>query len=311
MDVLLLAITAGSLLVAFIMSAAAWRLGRLERARSAARVEALRAAADGGTAPAAAAGAFESEPVERPVFKAANLPAERCEPMAIHETRSGSLWAPARVSAFRVESIERPDQEQDWPLERPLDRRLDHAADRRADHSHARSARSADDIGDGFLKSGLAQAPSGGRQRTLAIAACVLFIAVVSGGYWTVFVDSAGAAAAARPATAAALELVSLSHERRGTALTIKGLVRNPAAGALVDQLAAVVFLFDQQGNFVTSGRADADFKKLSPGDESPFLVTLSAAANVARYRVSFRNEAGVVPHIDRRGQEPIAKEWP
>jgi hypothetical protein len=107
------------------------------------------------------------------------------------------------------------------------------------------------------------------------------------------------------------LELVSLRHERKGASLSITGLVRNPGAGAIVEELAAVVFLFDQQGNFVTSGRAEADFKKLSPGDESPFVVTLGAPTTVARYRVSFRNEAGVVPHVDRRGQEPLARELP
>jgi hypothetical protein len=145
----------------------------------------------------------------------------------------------------------------------------------------------------------------------LAIAACVLFVALVVGGYWSIFGDTAGVAAIERPTGAAPLELISLRHERKGASLAITGLVRNPAAGALVDQLGAVVFLFDQQGNFVTSARADADFRKLSPGDESPFVVTLGAPTNVARYRVSFRNEAGVVPHVDRRGQEPLAKELP
>jgi hypothetical protein len=157
----------------------------------------------------------------------------------------------------------------------------------------------------------VAPARSGGRQRGLAIAACVLFVALVIGGYWSIFGDTAGAAAVDRSSDAAPLELMSLRHERKGSSLSITGLVRNPGAGAIVDQLAAVVFLFDQEGNFVTSARADADFKKLSPGDESPFVVTLGAPTSVARYRVSFRNEAGVVPHVDRRGQEPLARELP
>ena len=52
----------------------------------------------------------------------------------------------------------------------------------------------------------------------------------------------------------------------------------------------------------------DIDFVTLSPGDESPFVSAGDAPASVARYRVSFRTEAGVVPHVDRRGQEPIAQ---
>jgi predicted nuclease with RNAse H fold len=87
--------------------------------------------------------------------------------------------------------------------------------------------------------------------------------------------------------------------------------VRNPGTGASLERLAAVIFLFDRQSAFVASARADVDFTKLAPGDESPFVVAVDAPSSVARYRVSFRNEAGVVPHVDRRGQEPIARELP
>jgi hypothetical protein len=71
--------------------------------------------------------------------------------------------------------------------------------------------------------------------------------------------------------------------------------------------LNAVVFLFDQQGSFVSSARADVDFLRLAPGDESPFVISVEAPGSVARYRVSFRNDRGIVPHVDRRGQEPVA----
>ena len=46
---------------------------------------------------------------------------------------------------------------------------------------------------------------------------------------------------------------------------------------------------------------------RLGSGDESPFVVTLDASTRVARYRVSFRTDEGIVPHIDRRGTSPIA----
>jgi hypothetical protein len=87
----------------------------------------------------------------------------------------------------------------------------------------------------------------------------------------------------------------------------VSGLVRNPVAGHAVNGLSAVVFLFDQNGTFVTSAQTSVDFLKLSPGDESPFVIQLEAPASVTRYRVSFRNEGGVVPHVDRRGESPVS----
>jgi hypothetical protein len=35
-------------------------------------------------------------------------------------------------------------------------------------------------------------------------------------------------------------------------------------------------------------------------------VIRVDAPSNVARYRVSFRTDAGIVSHIDRRGQEPM-----
>jgi hypothetical protein len=71
--------------------------------------------------------------------------------------------------------------------------------------------------------------------------------------------------------------------------------------------VSAVVLLFDEQGTFITSGRAPIDYLKLPGGDESPFVVKLQAPQTVTRYRVSFRTDAGTVPHLDRRGEAPIA----
>ncbi len=97
-----------------------------------------------------------------------------------------------------------------------------------------------------------------------------------------------------------ALELLSMRHTRSGDTLTVTGLVRNPgeaAPGAIM----AVVFAFDGDGGFVSSGRAPLEFATIAAGDESPFRVTIPDVADVGRYRVSFRTEAGVVRHVDRR----------
>ena len=105
----------------------------------------------------------------------------------------------------------------------------------------------------------------------------------------------------AAAATGAPLELVSMRHQRDGDAVTVTGLVRN-AATAPEKGLIAVVFAFDRDGNFLSSARAPVDFVTIGPGDESPFRVSIPNAGDVGRYRVSFRTEAGIVRHVDRRG---------
>jgi len=100
---------------------------------------------------------------------------------------------------------------------------------------------------------------------------------------------------------APALELVALGHERAGDQLTVRGVVRNPASGAAVAGLTAVVLLFTPDGGFLTSGRAVVDAPALGPGGESTFAVTVPRAGDVGRYRVSFRADDKLIPHLDRR----------
>ena len=172
----------------------------------------------------------------------------------------------------------------------------------------ASSPREVSPHASGFL--GASSAPvqeSGGRQRVLAGVAVVLFVGLLGGLVWMMSSPRGTSAAAVGPNSP--LELVSLRHDRKSDKLAVSGLVRNPVAGKPVERLSAVVFLFDRQGAFVTSGKTNVDFLKLGAGDESPFVVTLDAPATVARYRVSFRTDDGVVPHIDRRGAPPLATE--
>jgi hypothetical protein len=99
----------------------------------------------------------------------------------------------------------------------------------------------------------------------------------------------------------APLELVALGHDRDGDRLTVRGIVRNPVSGGPVDRLTAVVFMFDRDGGFLGSGRATVETAALGPGGESTFVVTVPGAASVGRYRVSFRTDDRIVPHVDRR----------
>jgi len=61
------------------------------------------------------------------------------------------------------------------------------------------------------------------------------------------------------------------------------------------------VFVYNGDGGFVTSGRATVDSTLLGPGGETAFTVTVPAATQIGRYRVSFRTDDRVIPHIDRR----------
>jgi hypothetical protein len=289
MDILLLSITVVSLVIAFVMSAVVWRLSAENRARSAARIAALASAAQDHT-PASDTVVNAPAPVAPRIVAAAPAPPAAAGPAAV---------APA---------VAAPAAAVDSPWLAPTGRTRVVTASRPAVHQEEFQ------FGESFLGSAVAAPPSSGRQRGLAIAASLLFVVLVTGGYFTVFgtdgteQTTVSAAGATAPAP---LELISLRHERKQGALAITGLVRNPGAGQLLDKLAAVVFLFDQHGAFLTSARAGVDYTQLAPGDESPFVIRVDAPSSVARYRVSFRTEAGVVPHVDRRGQEPIARDLP
>ena len=134
------------------------------------------------------------------------------------------------------------------------------------------------------------------------VATAIALIIVLSGGSnGTTHASNQPVAEAPPQAAPAPLELVALGHERDGDRLLVRGVVRNPAAGARVDRLTAVVFLFNRDGGFLTSGRTMIEPSALVPGGESIFVVTIPGAAEVGRYRVSFRTDDRIVPHVDRR----------
>jgi hypothetical protein len=107
---------------------------------------------------------------------------------------------------------------------------------------------------------------------------------------------------------AAPLELVALGHEREGDGIIVRGVVRNPTAGVERDRVAVVVVLFNRDGGFLASGLAAIELPALAPGSRSGFVVTVSHASEVGRYRVSFRSDDRIVPHVDRRDRGPIAQ---
>jgi hypothetical protein len=155
--------------------------------------------------------------------------------------------------------------------------------------------------------------PAGAGSRFATVAAVGLLVcggvaalAVVSSsasGEATVRRESTPTGAPEPPKTSAIepLELVALGHDRDGDRLTVRGIVRNPASGPALDRVTAVVLVYKEDGGFVSSGRAAVDSTMLGPGGETAFTVTVPAASQIGRYRVSFRTEDRVIPHIDRR----------
>src|SRR5688500_2635847 len=213
----------------------------------------------------------------------------------------------ARIAALSVASFDSADQFPELPIAEPkVEQRVARAPWKPAAPI---APLVADDTPDltvthtGFLGSTAIERDNGGRQRSLAVAAFVLFAMMSGGLVWMMSGPEGTSAVAVGPNSP--LELVSLSHARQNEKLAVSGLVRNPVSGKPVERLSAVVFLFDRAGTFVTSSRAHVDFLKLGAGDESPFVVSIDAPATVSRYRVSFRTDDGVVPHIDRRGESP------
>jgi len=149
------------------------------------------------------------------------------------------------------------------------------------------------------------RAPS---RRWLAFAAVAILMAGLMGTAYALFKPaplgaspSAPQPSTASPAVPAArmrpIELLSLKHTIDAATFTLTGLVQNPVDGAPLARVVAVVYLFDNDGAYFATGRADLEFGGLRPGEESPFVVKIP---NTARVR---RDDGAVIAHVDRRGQ--------
>ncbi len=314
MEIVLFALTVLSTIVAVVMSVVAWRLSREARARASARVAALAAAA--------------AEPDESPVTVAeavplrapAAVPAPAAQPLAMFERQLPLRAVASASSTLRGQSeTASPSPLSGYAETIPSAPLRAHGETSPSplygfgETDHASQLRGFGDpepaIGDTFLGAAESRTASHGRQRLLVFAAAILSVVLGGGAYVTLSNSDSGTShtSAAPAATSAPLELISLRQERKGARLSLSGLVRNPSAGVPIEDLAAVVFLFDGQGGFISSARVGVDFRRLGPGDESPFVITVDAPPNVARYRVSFRTDAGIVAHVDRRNDQSIA----
>jgi hypothetical protein len=155
--------------------------------------------------------------------------------------------------------------------------------------------------------------PVAGAWGRLTVAAMAGALAVAAIGTVTglVLLAESGSRTARRGADATGaqrradvpLELITLEHDRDGNGLVVRGIVRNPAPAITLNGLRAVVLAFSKDGEFVASGRAAVATSTLSPGAETAFVVTIPDADAVDRYRVSFRTDDRIVPHVDRRNR--------
>lgn len=120
------------------------------------------------------------------------------------------------------------------------------------------------------------------------------------------FPRAAAPAASTTTAADVPLELIALGHEREADRLTVRGVVRG-APSAEKGPLTAVVLLFNRQGSEIGSGRTEVPPAGPDPASERTFVVTVPSAADVGRYRISFRSADHVVPHVDKRAQPGTA----
>ena len=287
METFLLATTIIALGIALVMSLVAAKVSREERRRSSARVAALTAAA--GVAPPA-----QQEPRRAPWSQAKTAVPSRTIGFDMREAKASTA----------VESL--PLTPPPVPVPTPAAAPVSNPNSRLFADVGAIDAIEMPLPGNGLLSGPATPRTSSSGQKFLALAAVMLFVVLATGFIWQ-WSNSKASTASAAVVTTEPLELLSLKHDRQSSKLSVSGLVRNPASAKAVEHLNAVVFLFDGQGTFVKSATAPVDFTKLSSGDESPFVVTLDAPSTVTRYRVSFRTDAGIMPHIDRRGETPVA----
>jgi hypothetical protein len=276
MELTLALITLASLAIATAMSLVAWKVVRDARERTLARAEVLRALAEGELAePPAPAVPVAPERASRAPRLLASL-ADVHEPV---------------VTRFATLDFDAPD------------------ADGAPGDAEADIAWGSPAVTGAAMFEAAAEPRAPGR-RWLALAAVGLFMAAGAGGMYALHASGGlpgltavapDASGAARPV--APLELLSLSNSIDQTGnFTVTGLVDNPPGGRPLRGVVAVVYLFDLEGHYVASGRANLDQSALAPGAQSPFAVSVAVGTAVSRYRIGFRLQDGdVVQHVDRR----------
>ncbi len=145
--------------------------------------------------------------------------------------------------------------------------------------------------------------------RRVVLAFGVLVVVVLAVGAEAVSAIHRAARVRQAQAVSGAVELVSLDHQRDGSRLAVRGIIRNPARGEIINGVAAVVLLFDEHDMYLGAREGAILRSTLPPGGEASFEIVLPDAAGVSRYRVSFRTGKAPLPHVDRRGLPARARQ--
>ena len=154
-------------------------------------------------------------------------------------------------------------------------------------------------------------------RRTLALVAVAVVMTIAIGTYrWFAGTTASAATEPAPPASATTVavtppvevpadprvELLALNHSVTPAAFLVTGRVRNPAGGAPLHDVVAVVHVLDRAGRVLMTVRAPVRRAVLNAGEWADFSASASKATNVARYRVEFNaRERESIPQIDRR----------
>ena len=244
MDLVLVTITVAALGLAVGLAIVGWKLLRHDQAESDARVEHLRALA-----------AMPAE-AETDVIPALATPAPAPGPVLARLATFGGADIAAR---------DEPDVDWDATLGRGLPL----------------------ETGDMQIFGAPAIAPAPNRRFALVGAVAVVMLGT-AGTVYAVYRPQGGPSphvtTSAQPATRTAtpdgalpLDLLSLKEttDTDGT-FVVTGLVGNPSGGHPAERVMAVVYLFDREGHYFATGRAELDQTSLAPGDESPFVVKIA-----------------------------------
>ena len=211
----------------------------------------------------------------------------------------------ARVALLTELSVERRPAPQ--PVAEGLRPAAVPPADRLADLELRPGAAAVPDAAGGLFQPA-AEPPAWPRR--LAVMAAMAVMVALGALAWRALPDRpAPAVAAATPAEATPLDLLSLRHDHDGGVFIVTGLMQNPRGGAALTGVEATVLAFGDDGAMLASGRAPLDFTVVTPGDESPFVIRVPVERTVARYRVGFRTADGrVLAHVDRRQPDSTAR---
>jgi hypothetical protein len=196
------------------------------------------------------------------------------------------------------------------------DDRLDHL-DHLEPRGHFESTPLVEPIGDvtavDTMFAAETQPPAASKQAWIAVAAVCIVIALVAATVTArrsdtptateVVTAPAPKTEAPAPPAVVPISLKALTHAReRGGDLTVTGTVQNPAGGAALDHLMAVVDAIDAADQVVATVTSGVDAPMLMAGDTTRFVVAIPRADDVARYRVRFRlRDGSAIEHRDAR----------